>query len=65
MMNDRYYMFRKILDFVNDDFTITDADIKTYSKSMVVEGVCPEGSIRIEVFPNKEKEVEQNAEELE
>lgn len=62
MKDDRYYMFRKILDFVNEDFVITDADIKTYSKSMVVEGVCPEGSIRIEVFP---KEVKQDAEELE
>ena len=61
MTDDRYYMFRKILDFVNEDFTITDADINTYCKSMVVEGVCPEGSIRIEVFPKKEKEAEQDA----
>lgn len=59
-MDDRYYMFRKILDFVNEDFTITDADINTYCKSMMVEGVCPEGSIRIEVFPKKEKEVERD-----
>lgn len=53
-MMDRYYMFRKILDFVNDDFEITDADIKTYNKSMVVEGVSPMGTIRIEVMPREE-----------
>ena len=51
---DRYYIFRKILDFVNEDFIITDADIKTYDKWIVVEGVCPEGTIRIEVRPKKE-----------
>ena len=31
-MTDRYYIFRKILDFVNEDFMITDADIKTYDR---------------------------------
>ena len=55
-MTDRYYMFRKILDFVNEDFVITDADIKTYDKTMVVEGTCPEGTIRIEVFPREEEQ---------
>ena len=56
MMQDRYYMFRKMLDFVNEDFMITDADIKTYDKTIVVEGTCPEGIIRIEVFPREEAE---------
>ena len=55
-MTDRYYMFRKILDFVNEDFMITDADIKTYDKTIVVEGKAPEGTIRIEVFPREEAE---------
>ena len=57
---DRYYMFRKILDFVNEDFEITDADIKTYDKNILVEGVCPEGTIRVEVVPRK-KEVQADA----
>lgn len=48
---DRYYMFRKMLDFVNDDFEITDADINTYDHHIVVEGVCPMGTIRVEVTP--------------
>lgn len=52
---DRYYMFRKILDFVNEDFEITDADIKTYDKSILVEGVCPEGAIRVEVVLRKKE----------
>lgn len=56
MMQDRYYMFRKMLDFVNDDFVVTSADIKTFIKTMVVEGTCPEGTIRIEVFPREEAE---------
>lgn len=51
---DRYYMFRKMLDFVNADFEITDADIKTYDGRIVVEGVCPLGTIRVEVEPMKE-----------
>lgn len=56
MMQDRYYMFRKMLDFVNEDFMVTSADIKTFIKTMVVEGTCPEGTIRIEVFPREEAE---------
>lgn len=55
---DRYYMFRKILDFVNEDFEITDADIKTYDGRIVVEGVSPLGTIRVEVKP---REVKQDA----
>ena len=51
---DRYYMFRKMLDFVNADFEIVDADIKTYDGRIVVEGVCPLGTIRVEVEPMKE-----------
>jgi len=51
---DKYYMFRKILDFVNEDFEITDADINTYDHHIVVEGVCPMGTIRVDVTPKKE-----------
>lgn len=57
-MEDRYYMFRKILDFVNEDFIITDADIKTYIKTIVVEGKCPTGTIRVEVFPREEEQAD-------
>ena len=55
-MKDRYYMFRKMLDFVNEDFEVTSADIKTFIKTMVVEGTCPEGTIRIEVLPREEEQ---------
>lgn len=60
---DKYYMFRKMLDFVNDDFDITDADINTYDHHMVVEGVSHEGTIRIEVTPRTDtaKEEEPDA----
>ena len=53
-MEDRYYMFRKLLDFVNEDFIITDAQMKDYRGNMVVEGECPEGTITITVSPKKE-----------
>lgn len=55
-MEDRIYMFRKILDFVNDDFIITDARMKDYIGDMVVEGECPEGTITITVTPKKKEE---------
>lgn len=59
---DRYNMFRKMLDFVNTDFEITDADIKTYDRRIVVEGVCPLGTIRVEVTPREAaKEAAQDA----
>jgi hypothetical protein len=53
-MIDRYYIFRKILDFVNEDFIITDARMKDYMGDMVVEGECPEGTIIITVTSKKE-----------
>ena len=54
MMQDRYYIFRKILDFVNEDFIITDARMKDYMGDMVVEGEYPEGTIIITVTSKKE-----------
>ena len=59
-MEDRYYMFRKILDFVNEDFIITDARMTDYMGDMVVEGECPEGTITITVTPKK-KEAQEDA----
>lgn len=53
---DKYYMFRKLLDFVNEDFIITDARMKDYMGDMVVEGECPEGTIIITVNPKKKEE---------
>lgn len=53
---DHYYMFRKILDFVNEDFIITDARMKDYMGDMVIEGECPEGTITITVIPKKKEE---------
>ena len=53
-MIDRYYIFRKILDFVNEDFIITDARMKDYMGDIVVEGECPEGTIIITVTSKKE-----------
>lgn len=59
-MNDRYNIFRKILDFVNEDFIITDARMKDYMGDMVVEGECPEGTITITVTPKKEVQKDGN-----
>ena len=56
MMQDRYYMFRKMLDFVNEDFVVTDARMKDYMGDMVVEGECPEGTITINVTLKKEEQ---------
>lgn len=59
-MENRYYIFRKILDFVNEDFIITDARMKDYMGDMVVEGECPEGTIIITVNPKKEVQKDGN-----
>ena len=57
---DRYYIFRKILDFVNEDFIVTDARMNDYMGDMVVEGERPEGTITITVTPKK-KEAQEDA----
>ena len=59
-MQDRYYIFRKILDFVNEDFTVIDARMKNCLGDIEIEGECPECTIAITVAPKK-KEVQKDA----
>lgn len=37
-MNKRYYIFSKLLSFVNDDYDVTDADMNNYSDEIEISG---------------------------
>ena len=39
-MIDKYLLFRKLMDLVDDDFTIIDADMNNWADSMEIVGEC-------------------------
>ena len=43
-MNKRYYLFSKLLSFVNDDYEVTDADMNNYSGEIEISGKDEEGN---------------------
>ena len=57
---EKYFVFRKILDFVADYAEVVDADMDHYDGSLMVKGVCDGEVIEIRVTINK-KEDEQDA----
>lgn len=61
---DKYYVFRKLMDLVEDFAEVTDADMSTWNGGMKVVGEDEGQIITIEVSIDK-KEVQGNAEELE
>ena len=49
-MFDKYYSFRKLMDFVAEQGEVTDADMNNYSGEMEIVGTDDDGSsIRIRV----------------
>ena len=38
MMN-KFYVFRKLIDFVNDHLDVTDADMNNYSEDIEITGI--------------------------
>ena len=55
-MTNRYDVFRKMLDFVSEDGTVTDADMNNYAGNILVEGELLDGStIKIEVTIDKKE----------
>lgn len=53
---DRYYIFRKLLDLVSDDFEVVDADMKNYSGDIEVQGKADGATIRITVEFEEEEQ---------
>lgn len=43
-MNKRYYLFSKLLSFVNDDYDVTDADMNNYAGNIEITGTDEDGS---------------------
>lgn len=41
---DRYYIFRKLLDLVADDWEVTDADMNNFSDDIEITGKANDGS---------------------
>lgn len=41
---DRYYIFRKLLDLVADDWEVTDADMNNYVHEIEITGKANDGS---------------------
>lgn len=53
-MIDKYYLFRKLLDMVADDFDVVDADMDTYCHEMVIKGVQGDTAVTVTVEIKKE-----------
>ncbi len=49
-MVDKYYAFRKMMDFVSEHCEVTDAEMRNYSGEIEINGTDADGStIRIRV----------------
>jgi hypothetical protein len=40
----KYYAFRKLMDFVADEYVVTDADMKNYCGDMEIHGMDEAGA---------------------
>ena len=56
---EKYFVFRKLLDFVADHAEVNDADMNNYRGDIVITGEDDENVIKIEVSI-KNKEEKQN-----
>jgi hypothetical protein len=54
----KYFVFRKLLDFVADHAEVTDADMDNYCGDIVIIGEDDESVIRIEVSLKSKEEKE-------
>ena len=41
---DKYFIFRKLMDFVADDYEVTDADMNNYAGDIEIAGIAADGS---------------------
>ena len=57
---EKYFVFRKMMDFMADYAEVVDADMDHYDGTMMVKGVCDDQIIEIRVSITK-KEDDQNA----
>ena len=57
---DKYFVFRKMLEFMADYAEVVDADMNNYNGCVMVKGETEDQTIMIEVTIQK-KEVEQDA----
>lgn len=42
---DKYYVFRHLIDFVADNYDVTDADLNNYIGDIAITGTADDGSI--------------------
>lgn len=54
-MIDKYLLFRKLMDLVDDDFTIIDADMNNWADSMEIVGECDGQNIILTATLKEEK----------
>lgn len=52
----RYYIFRKLMNLVAEDFEVVDADMKNYSGDIEVQGKADGTTIRITVELEEEEQ---------
>ena len=61
-MMDKFWVFRKLIDFVADHCEVTDADMNNYAGDIEIHGTDDDGStIKITVRIDNAKEEEENA----
>lgn len=53
---DRYYIFRKLMDFIADDFEVVDADMKNYAGDIEIDGKADGAVIKITVEFEEEEQ---------
>lgn len=55
-MISKYYLFRRLMDLIADDFDVVDADMNTWNGGMTLKGEYAGETITIEVtIKNKEE----------
>ena len=52
---DKYYVFRKMLDFVSDETDVVDADLNYFADSMRIVGETETETITVEVTIKKKE----------
>ena len=51
---DRYFIFRKLMDLIADDFEVVDADMKNYSGDIEITGKADGATVKITVYFKEE-----------
>lgn len=56
----KYYAFRKLLSFVEDNCTVTDATMNNYAGSIVITGISDEDGSTVTITVDIKKEGEKD-----